>query len=564
MSLRYTIEEVSKNGAVDRRSESYDKTEIVIGRGAGSDIILESSYVSLKHAQFTVSDAALSVEDLGSLSGVKVNGRIVARQQLKAGDEVTIGDVHFRVAKDGPWELIEKRSPNASVDAGERVKADLDRLTLSNRMPSFLTVTAIISALVVIVWFVLPMQGIHKSSWDSGPISNRHAAFGQNCETCHRAPFEKVGDDACLSCHRMGDHAKLLPASHSSQGPCTSCHMEHEGDHGLIVNKSQTCTNCHSNIKSRAAQATTANVASFASHPEFSVSIPLPSPAEGVSTVRLSDRSNLSDNSNVKLNHELHLKGPIRSRTGTQMLTCRSCHELTADQKSIKPINFKEHCQSCHSLGFDSRMEGREVPHGNSPDEIYNFLYAEYAKLYLASKSDAQTQEKFNMRAKPGENTAADQTPDADSVTQAFVERESRNAEEMLFTKTACQLCHSVERRSDTDPAQLKQASMSLFKVLPPRIPNQWMKQARFSHGAHDAVQCESCHSGVKASKDTKDVLLPGIQTCKNCHGDPSNKTLVRSDCIMCHSFHDKLPLEAVRQQKIEDLLKIGKGQGLS
>ena len=158
MSLKYTIEEISKNGAVDRRSETYDKTEILVGRGAGCDILFESSFVSLKHALFTISGDAFSVEDLGSLSGIKVNGRIVVRQQLKAGDEVVLGDIHLRVSKGDSWELIEKRQPKSDVDAGERVNADLERLTIANRLPSFLTVTAVLSLLVVVIWFVLPRQ----------------------------------------------------------------------------------------------------------------------------------------------------------------------------------------------------------------------------------------------------------------------------------------------------------------------------------------------------------------------------------------------------------------------
>lgn len=337
--------------------------------------------------------------------------------------------------------------------------------------------------------------------------------------------------------------------------------MEHEGDSGLTVKKSEACTDCHGDIRSKNSRATTANVPSFAGHPEFSVPIvpALPGSAE-LSRVRLSDKAKLTDNSNIKLNHEIHLKGPLRSQTGSKVLQCRSCHESAADGRSLKPISFKMHCQECHSLGFDSRLPDKQVPHGNSPDEIFNFLYAEYAKLYLASKQDPKTQEAFQLRAKPGADIRQEVAPDADTVTRDFVLRESRSAEEMLFTKTACQLCHNVDRRSDMSEDAPRKESQSLFRIFPPQIPNHWMTQARFSHDAHDALQCESCHAGVKSSKDTKDVLLPGIDTCKNCHADPGNKTLVKSDCSMCHSFHDKLPLEAARQQKIEELMTISRG----
>jgi hypothetical protein len=87
------------------------------------------------------------------------------------------------------------------------------------------------------------------------------------------------------------------------------------------------------------------------------------------------------------------------------------------------------------------------------------------------------------------------------------------------------------------------------------------MSKAVFSHGAHDAVQCESCHTGVRKSKETKDVLLPGVANCRQCHADPGTKHAVSSDCTLCHSYHDKLPLEASRKQQINELLMTDGGR---
>jgi len=53
---------------------------------------------------------------------------------------------------------------------------------------------------------------------------------------------------------------------------------------------------------------------------------------------------------------------------------------------------------------------------------------------------------------------------------------------------------------------------------------------------------CDTCHEAAK-SKAASDVLMPDIETCRDCHGsgdphrNPPDKVL--SGCTMCHGFHD-------------------------
>lgn len=66
--------------------------EFVIGRGATSALCLDDPLVSRSHARLIVTDESVSVEDLGSRNGVKVNGqRIQSEQTLAAGDQIMIG-----------------------------------------------------------------------------------------------------------------------------------------------------------------------------------------------------------------------------------------------------------------------------------------------------------------------------------------------------------------------------------------------------------------------------------------------------------------------------------------
>ena len=71
---------------------------VIVGRNPGADIVIGASYVSGRHARFTLMGQNLFVEDLGSTNGTSVNGnRIAAPTALRNKDIVTIGDVAIRV-----------------------------------------------------------------------------------------------------------------------------------------------------------------------------------------------------------------------------------------------------------------------------------------------------------------------------------------------------------------------------------------------------------------------------------------------------------------------------------
>lgn len=87
------------------------------------------------------------------------------------------------------------------------------------------------------------------------------------------------------------------------------------------------------------------------------------------------------------------------------------------------------------------------------------------------------------------------------------------------------------------------------------------MPEAIFSHGAHEEVKCESCHEGARTSSKTSDVLLPKVESCRTCHsalGGPhptGGHSTVRSDCIMCHSYHESLLMDLGKKHTIEDIV---------
>lgn len=67
-----------------------------IGRVPGCDLQIDSPSVSRYHALVHVGERDTVIEDLESTNGVLINGRKVRRHVLCDGDEVTLGESHFR------------------------------------------------------------------------------------------------------------------------------------------------------------------------------------------------------------------------------------------------------------------------------------------------------------------------------------------------------------------------------------------------------------------------------------------------------------------------------------
>jgi len=71
-----------------------------IGRAEASELHIDSASVSRHHALVLMGPKGVIIEDLNSTNGVYVNGRKVARQRLRDGDAVTIGEAEFRFTGD--------------------------------------------------------------------------------------------------------------------------------------------------------------------------------------------------------------------------------------------------------------------------------------------------------------------------------------------------------------------------------------------------------------------------------------------------------------------------------
>ena len=71
---------------------------VIVGRSPSADIVVGASYVSARHARFSLMGQNLFVEDLGSTNGTMVNNMSVTSPvALNDGDVVAVGDVEIRV-----------------------------------------------------------------------------------------------------------------------------------------------------------------------------------------------------------------------------------------------------------------------------------------------------------------------------------------------------------------------------------------------------------------------------------------------------------------------------------
>ncbi|MEJ7927692.1 cytochrome c3 family protein [Sphingobium sp. AN641] len=556
------------------RASRIEKPQISVGRAGGSDVHLTDLAVLPYHVCIErLSGRTLSVRAVGTL-GFRVDGKPVMRAEIDAdtGAELRLGAHRITItAGDGDEIVLSVQRVEALSEA--TIERDEQRaFSLAGKLPGRrLTAWGLLLAILVgflavpIISYAsrpaIDTRNIHTvkgdAPWSSGPLSRAHHALEGKCESCHEKAFVSVRDSACQTCHtRIHDHAsapriamaraepglggKLLDRVAAAfgkppAGACVDCHSEHEGAGPMQPTAQAFCTDCHGSLRERLADTALGDAADFGTaHPQFRPAVmkggadfayPLPR----FERVSLDARPN--EEGALKFPHDVHLAkaggvARMARRSGQgDALVCADCHRTSADGVRFEPVEMERDCQSCHSLALET-IGGtvRTLRHGD-PAQVT----ADLTAYYRSTPPARPAQLEGAVRRRPGLYAQG-------QVYAAYFGEVSRrparadDAVRAVFSPGgACYDCHIV--------APPGANGKTGWQIAPVHQPMRYMMKGWFDHRAHSTQTCESCHA-APASKRSGDLLLPGIATCRTCHGGEKARAPVPSSCALCHSYH--------------------------
>lgn len=111
-----------------RRRLPGGKLPISIGRQPDNTVFLKHSTVSRYHCVIELSRKGLTIRDMNSRNGVKLNGLVVKNTEFKSGDTLTVGEipivVRYEIAKGAKARAAEPREPTGTITMGGDVSDD--------------------------------------------------------------------------------------------------------------------------------------------------------------------------------------------------------------------------------------------------------------------------------------------------------------------------------------------------------------------------------------------------------------------------------------------------------
>jgi predicted CXXCH cytochrome family protein len=586
--MTFVLRQITKRagGGEIVRERRYEQEALRIGRGADCEIRIPDLAVSLHHA--TLSDLGrerLRIEAAGR-EPFGVNGRFTTKAEVKVGEapELTFGDHQINIAP-GAGGLVILTLTRTEAAPGQAEAATTATLmprgkVLGKRRLAWTGFLAIaVLSLILPVLAVYGVLGSHPkidldSQWSSGPLSKTHAFLENDCQSCHQKAFVAVRDDACMACHSgaqtpaqlqqtnarvkaagspdtprlVADHAgaqRLLWGTPSPetfgekafdyarkvfnrpQQRCAACHVEHIGDPITDPNHAKpttvtahACADCHSDLDKRLKDTKLANVRDWKHHPDLRPLVTVQARPLQVRRVSMADRP--VDNNGLIFPHHLHLNrggGPARmaitlgqGRGYGAPLDCANCHTEEAKGGNYAPVKMEAACGACHSIG--------NLPHGDTR-KLVSFFEGSGGTVARSGPTQG--------RRRPGD-------PQTYSGVSASAAQRIRG----LFSPNgACYGCHA-----STPP---KDGSL-VYDAGPVRLADAYLTKGTFNHdvpehrrGVDGKQSCANCHAAEK-SKDARELLLPRLAVCAECHDAGKQKArapqAAGADCADCHSYH--------------------------
>jgi predicted CXXCH cytochrome family protein len=568
-----------RGSAVMRRSRRVDARRIRFGRGTGNEVQLPDIRVDLTAAALFPRSGVLTIQALGP-SALRVNGQTTRGASIGPGDELVIGPYRIQLSEPAPGldaalsiELVQPLG-DVLTRLTAQAQTGLHGGTISKRVVSWTGILIICLFFLVapIVFYTLksappPRAGLgHPAGfdpvallWEPGELSNSHRFFASNCASCHQSAFAAVSDNSCLACHR-GDNGHAVAATKAGASAevigasqCTSCHVEHRGNRGIVISDSGLCLQCHSSLAERLPGTGVRDIAGFQGHPQFRVTLVADAAGPRFERALLGGTPPPTDRPGIKFSHAAHLVPGGFPALGYKAMACADCHKREPGGEGFVPVTYKEQCQRCHALTFDRQelpWPNARVPHGDDTGvaaAVWNY----YAGKALQGDMP-EPQPRTAPRRIPGAPTAVAAEAGAASAQTWVTERTEAALRTIVFDdKRGCAYCHFGTGPEGTfDLSGVLPIGAGAPRPAPGRIVapvvlrNRFLPQARFDHARHAAMDCEQCHAARRA-ETSGTVLIPGVENCQACHGAENTKQRAESTCITCHRFHRNLPRPA-------------------
>lgn len=539
------------------REREVSADAITVGRASENAIALPDLAVEQQHLVITQTPSGtLDIASAGTL-GFHHDGVFTAHTHVDParGGEIALGSYRLELANDESSRLVITQR-KVEADFGETrdrlAGFGLSRALPGKRVMSWVAMVAIIAAFLAIPIYThlnraeaeptIEGEGavVMDASWSTGPLSSVHHGLEDQCEACHVAPFVAVRDETCLTCHRgLGDHADLdrqrasmpeftggeallwdIAHAFNKPGPgaCTDCHTEHEGAGRMEPTSERFCADCHDGMDARLTDTTLANASDFGEvHPQFQA---LVVPARGDTETRVTLADGVTDFNGIKFPHAMHISttnGVARmamNLTGDP-LECSSCHMPTADGVRFLPVDMETSCESCHSLVYDRvGSTFRRLSHGD----------IEQVQADLVAADRAPRRPVSTGRRRPGPFT------EGGIYYGNFSRVYFPSLSNALSDNGVCGECHYRDN-----------SAQGALAVLPVTQRSRFFQHGWFDHEAHRQEECSSCHQAANTSNAATDLLLPDLQSCRDCHlGESALQAEVPSSCAMCHSYHPR------------------------
>lgn len=543
--IRRIISTVESTGNFEYSNTEINTNKLTIGRATDQHVQLTDPQVKFEQAEiFRRVKGSFHIRSL-DIGGIIINNRLCKQSQIKPGDQIGIGQSTL---------FVEPTPPGYDFCLSFRVGENKEIESYQNRFIVTLRQAGLslsfwcwcLGLATLILAFVLPLiTTFHHPSrellvqtelsgdrvWDTGRLHKAHRMVIDDCQVCHAEPFVRVQNRECDSCHADTQHHFRLTDVEPhilKQTLCQNCHKEHNKHEQLIQRDPALCIDCHKDLKLQNSKSRLRNVSNFTDdHPEFRVTL-LIADGLGINTLWRKQRFDFPANpppieqSNLKFSHKEHLasKG-IKSPQGNVKLTCRDCHQPENSGRLMQPIRMTQHCIQCHTLQFDPATPDRTLPHGN-PIQVTQTLREYYSRVYLDRAIEKPVK---RILRRPGQSSRI-LSRETQKRALVWADQQALKVANELFKKRGCVDCHKITIQS-------QKKEFDRWQVEPIRITRQWLPLAQFDHSSHRTQDCRDCHK-AEDSDHAKDILMPALADCKECHSQPK----LASDCIDCHKFH--------------------------